>query len=144
MLQLYITDDILFYRYFPFFSVAISLMMNQYLVNLGFIKNINIGTTLVSVAFFLILSSYSEAKIKARLLIENDNFQYVNQHSEFRKVIGVGGEYVFTTSLNNNGITYQKVEKTDSTFVIMNYPSPFSTEDSLVKYHIDNLINISK
>lgn len=113
LIYYYFTDIEQFYSLLPFNISIFSILITNKLISYDVIGEINIDSKVIFFSLFLLISSYSTAKLNSRKINDNKEFNYVINNQHYLKLIGKGGDFYFLKSLNNSETIIIKHDKID-------------------------------
>ena len=86
----------------PINVALLSILITNKLISLDSIGDVYIDFKVIFFSIFLLVSSYSTAKLNSKKITTNKEFKYVLSNDEYLKLIGKGGDFYFFKSLNNS------------------------------------------
>ena len=90
-----------FYHILPIIVAPFSIFLINRLMSYDAIKDVNIDSKIVFFSVFLLISSFSTAKLDFIKVETNKEFKYIVENEDFYKFIGKGGDYFFLKALDN-------------------------------------------
>lgn len=90
-----------FYRILPSSIALYSFVFSNYLVRKGVLEPESIDVRLTPILIFILISSFTVAKLNVMEIKKNTRFDYVSTESGYKKFAGKAGDYFFLLSFDN-------------------------------------------
>ncbi len=124
-----------FYKFLPSNFALYSFIFTNYLVRKRVISDEGLDVRLAPIYIFIIISSFSVAKLNSREIIKNTKFNYTINNSGYQKYIGKAGDYFFLKSLDNYETTIHSKENLKS-IQLYRYDGVLKVESDSIIYSL--------
>ena len=108
---LYFKNKEIFFTLLPYYIAPLSVFLSNRLIEHRVINNTEIDLKIVLFSTFVLLLSFSTAKVNSDRILMNKEFQYIFKNETFYKYLGKAGDNYFLQTIDDSSISILKYDE---------------------------------